>query len=203
MGSRRVHRARCESRGITHDSPAEWQHVRWLARDGSCRFRANQKHNAHRSETVTVHYRWHPLFGSSLRVRRRVKSRNGEQVFCELPNDTICALPTWMFSADCTRFTLGRPLIRIEALRELREVLTAWQTTYSCDMASLRQSPLEVVHETSNEADRLSTVASTTRHRVQNSDIPRQAKRTRSRAGRTPHQRITRKQRKKDKRGRR
>jgi len=34
-----------------------------------------------------------------LRVRRRVKNRNGEQVFCELPNDTICALPTWMFSS--------------------------------------------------------------------------------------------------------
>ena len=105
-------------------------------------------------------------------------------------------------AADCTRFTLGGPLIRIEALRERREVPAAWQTTSSCDEASLRPSPLGVVHETSNEADRLSTDASTSRPRVQNSDIPRQAKRTRSRAGRTSHQRMTSKQRKKDKRGR-
>ena len=132
-----------------------------------------------------------------------MKNRNGEQIFCELPNSTTCALPTWMFSADCARFTLGRPLIGIEALRELRDVLTSWQTTSSCDKASLRQSPLEVVHETASEADRRSTVASTAPHRVQGSDIPRQAKRTRSSARRTAHQRITRKQRKKDKRRRR
>ena len=99
-----------------------------------------------------------------------MKNRNGEQIFCELPNKTICALPTWMFNADCARFTLGRPLIRIEALRELREVLTAWQTTSSCDKASLRQSPLEVVHETPSEADRLSTVASAVAYRIQGRD---------------------------------
>ena len=102
--------------------------------DGFCRFLANQKHSAHHFEIVTVHYRWHPLFGRSLRVHRRMKNRSGEQVFCELPNDTTCALPTWMFSADCARFTLGRPLIRIEALRELRDVLTSRRL----DQVSLR-----------------------------------------------------------------
>ena len=153
-----------------------------------------------------MHYRWHPLFGRSLRVRRRVTNRNGEHIFCELPNNTICALPSWMFDADCARLTLDRPLIGIEALRELRELLTAWQTTYSCDKASLRQSPPEVVHEAPSEADRLSTVASAAPHRIQgrdSGDIPRPAKRTRSSTRGTSHQRGTRKQRKQDKRRRR
>jgi hypothetical protein len=55
---------------------------------------AYPKHNAHRFETVTVYYRWHPLFGQSLRVHRRMKTRNGEQIFCQLPDSTLCALPS-------------------------------------------------------------------------------------------------------------
>ncbi|HWS96547.1 MAG TPA: hypothetical protein VN620_08750, partial [Candidatus Methylomirabilis sp.] len=81
-----------------------------------------------------------------------MNKRNGEQVFCELPDSTICALPTWMFSADCARFTVGPPLIHMEALCELRDVLTAWQNASSRDKALLTQSPLEVVHETVREA---------------------------------------------------
>ena len=153
---------------------------------------------------MTVHYRWHPLFGQSLRVHRRVKTRNGEQIFCQLPDNTLCALPMWMFSAECAQFTVGPPLIRIEALRELRDVLTAWQTTSFCDKASLTQSPPEVVHETVREADQPSTDAFTNPYCIQSGSNRREAERIGSGAGGAADQRRTRRRRrKKDKRGRR
>lgn len=122
-----------------------------------------------------------------------MNKRNGEQVFCELPDSTICALPTWMFSADCARFTVGPPLIHVEALRELRDVLSAWQSTSSWDKASLKQSPREVVRETTRQSDHVGTVASAAPHRVQGGDVRRQAEGTCSGAGGATHQRYTRK----------
>lgn len=151
---------------------------------------------------MTVYYRWHPLFGQSLRIHRRTKTCNGEQIFCQLPDSTLCALPMWMFSPDCAQFTVGPPLIRIEALRELRDVLTAWQTTSSCDKASLTQSLPEVVHETVREADQPSTVAFANPHCIQSGGNRREAERTVSGAGGVADKRRTRRRRKTDKRGR-
>ena len=142
---------------------------------------------------MTVYYRWHPLFGRSLRVRKRVNNRNGELIFCELPDNTVCGLPTWMFSTACTRFTVGPPLFSIEALRELREVLTAWQSASSWDKASLKPSLPEVLSEATKEVDRVSTAASAAAYRVQGGDSRRQTERTRSSAHRTTGQRHTRK----------
>ena len=144
---------------------------------------------------MTVHYRWHPLFGQSLRVHRRVKTRNGEQIFCQLPDNTLCALPMWMFRAECAQLTVGPPVIAVEALCELRDVLTAWQTPSSCDKAFLTQSPPEVVNETVREADQPNTVAFADPHRIQGSGNRREAERTGSGIGGTADQRRARKRR--------
>src|ERR1035438_8797337 len=50
---------------------------------------ASQSHNAHhfgQIEIVTVYYRWHPLYGQSLRVQGRKRFPDGEVVFggCKL-----------------------------------------------------------------------------------------------------------------------
>ena len=103
----------------------------------------NQPHNAHHFvETVTIYYRWHPLFGQSLRVCRREKKRRGEYISYQLPDGTICSLPAWMFSpAECAQFSLGSPLIAVEALVQLRDVLDALQVPSGCDKASLKPFP--------------------------------------------------------------
>jgi hypothetical protein len=91
---------------------------------------------------VTIYYRWHPLFGRSLRVCRREKKRRGEYIFYQLPDGTICSLPAWMFSpAECAQFSLGSPLIAAEALVQLRDVLDALQVPSGCDKASLKPFP--------------------------------------------------------------
>jgi hypothetical protein len=112
----------------------------------------SHQHNAYHFEAVTVYYRWHPLFGQSLRVHKRIQSSQGEQVFCELPDYTLGSLPSWMLSPECTQFTLGTPLIAVEALYDLRDVLGAWRTASDCDKASRKQFAEEVVHEARVEA---------------------------------------------------
>lgn len=123
-----------------------------------CQRRANQSHNAHDFETATVYYRWHPLFRQTLRIHKRMKDRHGEHIFCELPDGTICSLPTWMFRPDCLHFPLGSPLISVEALAALRDLIGALRMPASCAMASLNQPPKEGVDEATSD---------TTEHAVQ------------------------------------
>src|SRR4051812_45653798 len=70
-------------------------------------------HNAHSLETVTVYYRWHPLSGSTLPVRRRQQDRDGERLLCQSPDGRLLSLPSWMCNPECIRFLLGPPLISV------------------------------------------------------------------------------------------
>ena len=99
-----------------------------------------------------MYYRWHPLYGQSLRVWRRMKNRHGEHIFCELPNSTICSLPAWVFSPDCASFSVGPPLICEAALIELRDVLSAWHSSTDCDKPSMEETHREVLCDSTCEA---------------------------------------------------
>ena len=146
----------------------------------SCRHRSNQPHNAHNFETATVYYRWHPLFRQTLRVHKRMKDRHGEHIFCELPDGTICSLPSWMFRPESMHFSLGSPLISVEALAALRELIEALRTPASCDMASLSQSPKEGVDEATSDANKHAVQPPAAR-RTRGSTSSQQTERTRAR----------------------
>jgi hypothetical protein len=109
--------------------------------------KSSQSHNAQEFETVTVYYRWHPLAGQKLIVHGRV-NRNGERVLCRLPDGTVGSLPAWMLRADSSQFTLGKPLVCVEALRELRDLLSTLQASAGCGKASLKIMPKEGIDET-------------------------------------------------------
>ena len=102
-----------------------------------CAAASSQSHNAYVFDAVTIYYPWHPLVGKSLRVFRRRKDRHGEYFICELPDQTLFCLPRWMCSPECTEFSIGKPAIAIEALCELRDLLTSLQKSSPCDKASL------------------------------------------------------------------
>src|SRR5580658_1739273 len=121
---------------------------------------ANQSHNAHHfaaSEIVTVYYRWHPLYGMSLRVHRRQRCPYGEVVFVKLENGSPCALPAWMLRATCAGFVLGPPLIASSALRELRDLLSALLSAPECDKASLKLPSQEGRNDVSAEVSTRTT----------------------------------------------
>lgn len=97
-----------------------------------------------------VYYRWHPLCGQTLPVYRRMKDRHGEHIFCQLPDNSICSLPAWMFNPECLHFTLGPPLIAVAALEELREVLNMVGMA-ACDK-DLGKPSREAIHEATAQA---------------------------------------------------
>jgi len=79
--------------------------------------------NAH--ESVTVYYPWHALHGQTLTVFRREKQDRRELLFCELANGRLVGIPQWMTDRGCAAYSLGPPVIGVEALVALRELLAA------------------------------------------------------------------------------
>ena len=74
-----------------------------------------------------------------------------KQLLCELPDGTVAGLPGWMMDPSCEQCSLGEPLIAVDALRKLRDLLNALQHPPRCDKASLRL-PEEGAHDTTDEA---------------------------------------------------
>src|SRR5213076_3340074 len=106
-----------------------------------------QLHNAYDFETVTIYYRWHPLFGLTVPVRMRRKDRAGQRIYCE-SDGKIYPIPSWMLSPECSQLLLGPPLISAEALGELHDLLKSLPIRGGCDKASLNSSPKEGIDET-------------------------------------------------------
>ena len=154
----------------------------------------NHPHNAHSLEIVTVYYRWHPLFGLSLPVHKRRKIRSGEQVSCQLPDGTQCSVPSWMLRPECAQFSFGPPLISVEALHELRHLLTAWQISATCDKALLGSPTKEEGDETISEATQAADESAASQYARDHSSQP-QTKGTGDYAHGIPNQRGHPKQR--------
>src|SRR5437660_10822688 len=116
-----------------------------------CRYQSSQKHNAHGSEVVKIHYPFHPLHGQSLRVERRAKLPKGEYIFCELPDGTIGGFPSWI--ADPTKspdFTVGPAMTSAVALAELRKLLDSLLSNSQRGNASLKEMRREDTNATEN-----------------------------------------------------
>jgi hypothetical protein len=114
---------------------------------GSYLFRPSQKHNAHGPEIIKVHYQFHPLFGQSLRVRRRMKLPRGNYIFFELPDGTIGGFPSWIAdAAKASEVAVGTPLVSAAALAELYTLLDRLRSGAKRDKASL-QPVLKERHE--------------------------------------------------------
>ena len=145
-----------------------------------------QLHNAYAVETVTIYYRWHPLFGLTLPVRMRRKERVGLRIYCE-SDGKIYPVPSWMLSPECSQLLLGPPLISADALGELHDLLRSLPLHADCDRASLNASPKEGVDEAIGKITLPANESSTPR-RV-NGQSRRAAERTDHRFGGATNQR--------------
>src|SRR5438552_8957392 len=106
-------------------------------------------HNAHNLETVTVYYRWHPLFGLVVPVWRRSKYCDGERIYCKAPDGRICVVPEWMLRPECAHLCLGSPLVSLEALARLHDLLRDLKRSGFGDKGFLKLSRKEGSHEAS------------------------------------------------------
>jgi hypothetical protein len=65
-----------------------------------------------------VHYRWHPQFGTEIRIAYREQRRGEDVVVFETPNCSRTVLPAWMLDASvCATMTIGPPRAALYALR--------------------------------------------------------------------------------------
>src|SRR5580658_3482279 len=136
------------SAGLT---PAEYTSLSWTWGNGYWSPPPIKLHNAYDFETVTIYYRWHPLFGLSLPVRARRKDGGGERIYCE-SDGRIYSLPGWMLSPECLQFSLGPAVISTEALSDLHDLLASLPLPADCDKAGLNSSPKEGLDETTGKA---------------------------------------------------
>jgi hypothetical protein len=85
---------------------------------------------------------------------------HGEHLFVELADGTISSLPEWMFRPECPGFLVGAPLIAVEALVALRDLIASLHTAAECAKASLNQPPKEEVSEAISQRSEPTTKSS-------------------------------------------
>ena len=89
--------------------------------------RQAKRDSAYRSHLATIVYSWHPLHREQFRVVQR-SGRGGEEIlYLEARVGISREVPGWMCDASaCAALSVGKPQIGVEALNELRAVLTAY-----------------------------------------------------------------------------
>ncbi len=107
-----------------------------------------------------------------------------------------------MFNPTAASLVIAPPMISIEALATLRDLISTLHPTASCDMDSLNQSPKERANEAISPDAQQQAVQLTAGHNTASDGAGQQTKRTGPRAGRTARKRRLPKRRKASKRRR-
>ena len=103
----------------------------------------SKRHSAYRSQFVVIEYRWHPLYGKRLRISRRSARAQSTTIDVEVRPGLSRELPAWKCEASaCSAMSLGPPQVSINALIQLRAVLTD-RSTNQLDRASWTSSRTE------------------------------------------------------------
>ena len=131
-----------------------------------------------------------------------MKDFHEEYLFVELADGTICSLPAWMFHPECAGFSQGPPLIAVEALVALRDLISSLHAAAECAKASLNPPPKEEVSEAVSQDAETTTQPAAVRC-SDSSPSQRQATRTNRRDRRDARQRRAPKRKPSSKRKRR
>src|SRR6266851_7638842 len=95
---------------------------------------------------MEVHYRWHPYFGCTVRVRRVEQRVTGRFLKVQGPTGVVVSIAAWMLDAvTCAGMTTGAPRVDCVALMELHQLLI--------DKGRNRRSPIDtaIVQEERHE----------------------------------------------------
>jgi hypothetical protein len=92
------------------------------------------------------------LHGQTLTVFRREKQDRRELFFCELPNGRLVGIPQWMTDPACAAYSLGPPVIGVEALVALRELLAAVGGVGAADNQPFQEEGHETIRTASGLA---------------------------------------------------
>ena len=86
-------------------------------------------HSAHIGQHAVIHYRWHPLYGQSVRRIQSERRASGEYAHVELTSGGVTIVPAWKLDAVyCAGLKTGTPHVSLSALCALRELLVACES---------------------------------------------------------------------------
>src|SRR5215475_2970869 len=75
-------------------------------------------------QEVTIHYRWHALYGRPVRLFYSEKRRGADVVLVEGEHGAGIVVAAWMLDpAACAALTVGEPQVSVPALCDLRRLL--------------------------------------------------------------------------------
>jgi hypothetical protein len=103
-------------------------------------------HSAHVGQEIEVHYRWHPYFGCTVRIRRVEQRATGLFLTVQGPTGVVVSMAAWMLDpVTCAGMTMGAPQVDRAALMELDQLLI--------DKSRNRRSPIDaaIVQEECHE----------------------------------------------------
>src|SRR6516164_5774562 len=97
-----------------------------LTSESSRRF-SEQRHTAREQRAeARITYRFHPRFGETVGVRRRLKRGGTAFVVLHQLDGTFACLPVWMTEEAASRFEIGdAPCFPLDILRSLRSEVDA------------------------------------------------------------------------------
>ena len=132
---------------------SSWPTRAWIL--DLCNTTSEWRHTAHEQQAeARITYRFHPRFGETIRVRRRLERGGISFVVVHQLDGTFACLPVWMTGEAASRFEIGdEPRFPLDVLRSLRKevdtllgFLTSESKTERAENdAPIRESPAKPV----------------------------------------------------------
>jgi hypothetical protein len=115
----------------------------------------SRSHSAHIGQDVVIHYRWHPLYGRSVRRIQGERRASGEFVHVELTPGVVTILPAWKLDVVyCAGLKVGAPQVSLAALCTLHELLVACESRLvSADGNTVTQEAHDGISSTARTKD--------------------------------------------------
>src|SRR4051812_31049063 len=115
-----------------------WLCWRWMRRTRACARVQSPGHSAHLGQDVVVHYRWHPLYGRRVGLRRSEQRSSGRFVQIEAEPGVVTVVAAWMLDpVACAGMEIGSRRGSVDALIELHRLL--------CERGYRRNSPDDAI----------------------------------------------------------
>src|SRR5271166_362520 len=88
---------------------------------------SERRHTAREQQAeARITYRFHPRFGETVRIRRRLESSGVEFIVVHQPDGSFACLPAWMTHDTASRFEIGMaPAFSLTTLRARRNEVDA------------------------------------------------------------------------------
>jgi hypothetical protein len=107
---------------------------------------AIKRHSAYSFRQARIAYRWHPLFGRTLRVSCNRRGKDLTCIYTDERPDLARELPNWMFDEKyCAGMSFGPPQVSIETLNALAAALEAGGNSAKLGSQSCPSEPKEAI----------------------------------------------------------